>query len=68
MALLSRGFEDSRTSTDLPNTGEPKPSDPEWVERVDPDKMPKYMTKSNQEVAGGYYFLNKGRCRRLNKL
>lgn len=46
------GFEDPRTATDLPNAGEAKSSDPEWVHRVDPEKVPKYMTKSNNEVAG----------------
>ena len=37
-----QGLADPRThEADLPNVGESKPSDPEWVERKSPEEMPK---------------------------
>ena len=47
-----RGFDDPRTRTDLLNTAEVKPSDPEWVQRRDPATLPKYTREATGLPAG----------------
>jgi hypothetical protein len=43
-----RGFEDPRTRSDLPQAGQGRPSDPDWVDRKDPASLPKYMPEAGE--------------------
>jgi hypothetical protein len=50
-----KGLDDPRTKTGLPNVGEAKASDPDWVQRKNPEDMPRYMTTKatgSEKVAG----------------
>ncbi len=48
------GVSDPRTKTGLPNVGEAKSSDPDWVQRKNPEDMPKYMKATGSEKVAGY--------------
>jgi hypothetical protein len=52
------GFNDPRAKTGISNVGESKESDPEWVQRKNPEDMHRYMhTKvtGSERVAGENY-------------
>ncbi|GAB4823887.1 hypothetical protein N2152v2_010933 [Parachlorella kessleri] len=45
-----RGIDDSRAGSDLPSGNQPRPTDPDWVHRKDPDSLPKHLPGTGQDV------------------
>lgn len=46
-----QGIEDSKAQGQLPPAGQGRPSDPDWVERKDPESIPQYMPGTGKGVA-----------------